>query len=356
MTRLDALRGQIEAEGLDAVLISDPINRRYLSGFTGSAGWLLVTAERTLLILDYRYYERAAREAPAWEQVRVATTHEDALFEAARDLGIGHLGVEGDHLTVSQYGRLQEGLPGVTLAPLDKLVLTMRQVKGEGELGKIRAAVRCADQAWAHLCQVIHPGMREDGAAWALESHMRQHGASAVSFPTIVGSGPNGAMPHATAGDRLLREGEPIVIDFGALVDGYCSDITRTICLGTPDEHYLELWHLVLETQAHVEAQLRPGMTAKEADALARDRFVAAGYGDAFGHGLGHGVGLAIHEEPFLSRRGDDTILSPGMVLTVEPGLYLPGWGGVRIEDMVVLREEGAEVLTQAPKEPLVPA
>ncbi|MFN2132610.1 MAG: M24 family metallopeptidase [Anaerolineae bacterium] len=349
MARLEALRVRMAEEGLDAALITEPLDRRYLSGFTGSAGWLLVTAERAILVLDFRYFERAEREAPAWEQARVSTTFEAALFATVEGLPVRCMGVQGDHLTVHTFRRLEAGMPGVALLPVDSLV--SREVKDETEVEAIRAAVRCADEAWAHLRTVIAPGMREREVAWILERHMREHSASATSFPIIVGSGPNGAMPHATAGERALREGEPVVMDFGAVVDGYCSDITRTICLGVPEERYLSLWGLVLEAQERVEVTVRPGMTGKEADAIARDAFAAAGYGDRFGHGLGHGVGLAIHEGPRLSHLAEDAVLTPGMVFTVEPGLYFPGWGGIRIEDMVVLREGGAEVLTQAAKE-----
>lgn len=351
MGRVDALRETMAVEALDAVLVSDPLDRRYLSGFTGSAGWLLVSAERAVLVVDYRYFERAAREAPAWEQARVSTTAEEALYQAVAAESIRRLGVQGDHVTVGLYQHLKDGMPEVELVPVERLVLRQREVKDEGEVETIRAAVRCADLAWEHLCGVIEPGMTERQAAWVLERHMREHGASAVSFPIIVGSGPNGAMPHATAGDRPLRKGEPIVIDFGAVMDGYCSDITRTICLGSPDQRYLEIWHLVRQAQEEVEAALRPGMNGLEADALARDAFAAAGCGEAFGHGLGHGVGLAIHEDPRLSPRSAEVVLTPGMVLTVEPGLYFPGWGGVRIEDIVVMGEEGVEVVTGARKE-----
>ncbi len=350
MERVAALRGVMAVEGLDAALVSDPLDRRYLSGFTGSAGWLLVSAARAALIVDYRYFERAAREAPSWEQVRVSTTAEEALYVAVRDMSVRRLGVQGDHLTVSLHNRLKGNMPEVELVAVERLVLRQREVKDEGEVDAIRAAVRCADEAWDHLCRAIEPGMTERQAAWILERHMREQGASAASFPIIVGSGPNGAMPHATVSDRPLREGEPIVIDFGAVVDGYCSDITRTICLGSPDERYLEIWHLVRQVQEEVESVLRPGMSGLEVDALARDAFAAAGYGEAFGHGLGHGVGLAIHEDPRLSPRSEEVILAPGMVFT----LYFPGWGGVRIEDIVVLGEGGVEVVTRAGKAPVV--
>jgi Xaa-Pro aminopeptidase len=255
---------------------------------------------------------------------------------------------------VAQYEEVQTKGPDLTLVPVEKMVLPLRAVKDRGEVRVISAAVACADAAFAHLCQVIRPGMTEAQIAWELESHMRQHGASAISFPTIVGSGPNGAMPHATASERVVGEGEPIVLDFGAIVDGYCSDITRSFCLGRADDRYHEVWQWVLEAQRTVVEQLRPGMNGKEADAIAREVFRQVGQEDRFGHGLGHGVGLAIHEDPRMGRLSEEYVLEPGMVITVEPGLYYPGWGGVRIEDIVVIGENGVEVLTQAAKEPVI--
>ncbi len=352
--RLEKLRSEMAAQGLDGLLITDPLNRRYLTGFTGSAGLVLVTAGRAMLAVDFRYYEQAAREAPAWEQVRVERRYYETLSEMVADAGIKRLGFEADHVTVAQLEELNERLAEVELCPTKKLVLSMRAIKDEGEVAAIRAAVACADEAFAHLLRVIHPGMREVDVAWELESYMRQHGATATSFPLIVGSGPNGAMPHATTSERVIGTGEPIVIDFGAVVDGYCSDITRTICLGHADGRYLEVWNLVLEAQLRAEEQLRPGMTNKEADALAREALKEAGYEKEFGHGLGHGVGLAIHESPGVSPNAEELVLEPGMVFTVEPGVYLPGWGGVRIEDIVVMREDGVEVLTRAPKDPVL--
>jgi Xaa-Pro aminopeptidase len=352
--RLGSLRIKIEDHGVDGVLITDPLNRRYLSGFSGSAGWLLVTADRAMLAVDFRYYERAAKEAPDWEQVHITTTYPAALVEMVGKAGVKRLAVESDHLTVDQYQEIGETLANVTLVPLANLVLPQRTIKDEAEIASIVNAVACADAAFARLCQVIHPGLSEAEVSWELESYMRLHGASATSFPTIVGSGPNGAMPHATASERIIGAGEPIVMDFGAVVDGYCSDITRTLCLGHADKRYLETWQLVLEAQQTVEEQLRAGLTGKQADAIAREIFERAGEAEHFGHGLGHGVGLAIHESPRMSRLADDVLLHPGMVVTVEPGLYYPGWGGVRIEDIVVIRADGIEVLTQAPKEPVL--
>ena len=352
--RIDKLRQELRARDLDGILITDPQNRRYLSGFTGSAATLLITAERKMIQVDFRYFERAGRESPDWEQVRVTSTKQEALADMVAQSGVRRLGFEANHVTVAQLAEMQGIVGDVELLPTQKVVLTLRQFKDEDEIAAITAAIACSDAAFAHLCRIIHPGMTESEVAWALESHMRQNGASATSFTTIVGSGPNGAMPHATSSERAIRAGEPIVIDFGAVVDGYCSDITRTICLGECDDRYDEIWQLVLEAQLAAEAQIRPGMTTQEADAIARDLFVRVGYGDYFGHGLGHGVGLAIHETPTVNRQPSDDLLQPGMVFTIEPGLYLPDWGGVRIEDIVLMRQNGVQVLTRAVKEPVL--
>ena len=352
--RLATLRQSIVEHELDGMLITDPLNRRYLSGFTGTAGQLLITKGRAMLAVDFRYYERAEREAPTWEQVHIKNTALETLAEMVVQAGVRRLGIEGDHVTIAGLDDMRAHLPEVTLVPIQKMILPMRAIKDGQEIAAIAAAVECADAAYAHLCRVIRPGMSETEVSWELESYMRLHGATAISFPIIVGSGPNGAMAHATTSERILVEGEPVVIDFGALVEEYCSDITRTICLGEPDERYTAIWQLVLDAQQAVEAQLRPGMRGTEADAIARERFAQASFSDAFGHGLGHGVGLAIHEAPWLNRTVKDVVLEPGMVFTVEPGLYFPGWGGVRIEDIVVMEDNGARVLTQAPKMPVL--
>jgi Xaa-Pro aminopeptidase len=352
--KLEQLRQTIVEKELDGMLITDPLNRRYLSAFSGSAGTLLVTPERAMLAIDFRYYERAEREAPDWEQVHVTNTHPETVAQMVAQAGVVKLGIEADHVTVAQLQEMEKNMPAVTLVPLEGVVRPLRAKKTAEEVAAIREAIAYADDAFAHLCQVLRPGMTERQVAWELESHMRVRGADGASFPFIVGSGPNGAMPHATAGDRVVQAGEPIVMDFGALVRGYCSDITRTLCLGTASERYLQVWHQVLEAQLAVERGLRPGMTGQQADAIARDLFTQAGVGERFGHGLGHGVGLAIHETPFMGRLSKDVILEPGMVITVEPGLYFPGWGGVRIEDIILLGDDGAEVLTGAPKEPVL--
>ncbi|MFQ5814763.1 MAG: M24 family metallopeptidase, partial [Anaerolineae bacterium] len=266
------------------------------------------------------------------------------------------VGFESAHLTVDQHREWQEVAEDAVstsefeLVPTKELVEMIRAVKDEDELGKIKKAIALADEAISHIVDFIEPGMTEKEVAWEMEVFMRTHGAEKLAFDLIVGSGPNGAMPHATVSERAIRAGEPIVIDMGARIDGYNSDMTRTICAGRPDDKFKEIYDIVLEAQLTAEQNIRPGMQGKQADDIARQVIEKAGYGKEFGHGLGHGVGLAVHEKPGVGRLSED-VLVPGMVFTVEPGIYLPGWGGVRIEDIVVLKEDGVEVLTQASKQ-----
>ena len=347
--RLVVLRRKLAEHDLDAILITQPENRRYLSGFTGSAGVLLISQEQAIIATDFRYYEQVAREAPGFQLARIEKKFVDILPHLVAQVGAKRVGFESAHLTYDQYQEWAKVAEGFELVPTKELVEKIRAVKDEDELEKIRRAVALADQALAYVLDIIEPGMTEKEVAWELESFMRTHGAEKVAFDLIVASGPNGALPHATASERAIRADEPIVMDLGCVVEGYHSDMTRTICLGQPDERFREVYELVLSAQLAAEEAIRPGMTGREADAIARKVIEEAGYGEQFGHGLGHGVGLAIHEKPTLGKLSED-VLEPGMVFTVEPGVYIPGWGGVRIEDLVVLREDGVEVLTQASK------
>jgi Xaa-Pro aminopeptidase len=353
--RLIALRYALAAHGWDAFIVSQPENRRYLSGFTGDSGLLVITAAKALLLTDFRYIEAATRQAPDFEIVRLtraASALWPTLFD---DLSVKNVGFESAHITVSEFQRWRDASVDVNWNSTESVVETLRMVKEPAELDVIRRAARLGDEALAYVLDRLHPSMTERDVAWQLEMYMRTHGAEAVSFDLIVGSGPNGAMPHATTSDRRLQTGEPIVIDMGALVDGYHSDLTRTVCLGQPDARWIELHDLVQRAQLAVEAALRPGMTGQQADGIAREIIAAAGLGDAFGHGLGHGVGLAIHEGPRLGTTSTDVLL-PGMVVTVEPGVYLPDQGGIRIEDMAIITEKGCEVLSQATKDWVLPA
>jgi Xaa-Pro aminopeptidase len=354
--RLSKLRETLAADGLDAMFVTQPQNVRYLSGFTGGDGSVLVvTRQEAVVVTGFIYREQVQREAPDWELVEAKDRLISVFPDLVARLGVRRVGFESTHLTVDRHREWAEALPDCELVPVKGVVEGLRSVKGEDEIDAIAKAVVLADSAFAHIVKLIRPGMTEKEVGWELEKYMRTHGAEKVSFDIIVGSGPNGAMPHATVSERVIRAGEPIVMDLGAVVGGYCSDLTRTILLGEPDENFRTVYDTVLRAQVHAEAKIVPGMTGQEADAIAREIIAEAGYGGAFGHGLGHGVGLAVHENPRVSRVEGENVLEPAMVFTVEPGIYLPGWGGVRIEDIVVLHEDGCQVLSRAPKEPVVP-
>lgn len=351
--RLTKLRNTLPEQELDAILISQPENRRYLSGFSGSAGWLIVSAERAVLATDFRYYEQVQLEAPDFELAKIGNKFPDLLPGLLSEAGVRRLGFESQDVTVDQLYTWSQATDGVEWVPLKDTVEKLRAVKDEDEIEALRNAVALTDEAFAHLLGAIRPGMTEREAAWEIEAYMRSHGASNVAFDLIVASGPNGARPHARPGDRPIQPGEPIVIDIGCVLNGYCSDMTRTICLGRPNSRYLEVWETVRRALEAAESAICAGMSGVEADALARDLIGEAGYGDYFGHGLGHGVGLAVHEGPYASRLSED-VLEANTSLTVEPGIYLPGEFGVRLEDLVIIQPEGVEVLTGTPKEPVV--
>jgi Xaa-Pro aminopeptidase len=350
MPRLTELRQKLVEQEIDAVVITQPENRRYLSGFTGSAGAVIVSAEDVYLATDFRYYEQVHRQSPDFTLVRIEGKFPPILAGLIAKIGARRVGFEGTHVTVDQHQEWAQALEGIELVPVKGMVETLRAIKDEDELALIRRAVELSDAAFAHVARWLEPGMTESAVAWELEAFMRTHGADGIAFDLLVGSGPNGAMPHAHPGDRQIREGEPIVMDLGARVDGYCSDLTRTLCLGEPDDTLRRIHAIVLEAQEAAESAMRAGLKGRTVDAIARDLIGAAGHEQHFGHGLGHGVGLAIHEQPSAGRISED-VLQPGMTITVEPGVYIEGWGGVRIEDLVVVQEQGIEVLTAAPKE-----
>jgi Xaa-Pro aminopeptidase len=355
--RLARLRELMVENNVQGMLITQPENRRYLSGFTGSAGVLIVTAERQAIATDFRYYQQAQAQCPEWELIQVGYDFEGKMLDVLRDLGLGGLsvGFEAHHVSVDQLLSWERALNAhVRLTNTTRMIEDIRMSKDECEIQSIRRAVALADEALAHIYDWVQPGMSERQVAWELEITMRARNATGVSFDIIVASGPNGALPHLRPADRVIKAGEPVIMDLGCVVDGYCSDVTRTVCLGEPnDDKYLKIWNLVLRAQERAEAGIKAGITGMDGDKLARDVIVEAGYGDYFGHGLGHGVGLAVHEYPRLSYMYSNEVPS-GAVVTVEPGIYVPDWGGVRIEDMVVVGQDGVEVLTGAAKVPVL--
>ncbi|GIW08856.1 MAG: peptidase M24 [Dehalococcoidia bacterium] len=353
--RLQRVRSALADQNLPALLVSGDENRRYLSGFTGSAGHLLITPDQAVLLTDFRYIEQATEQAPDFHVRKLEGGLAKELPALRRDFGLDRLGFESNSLTYLQWDQLNAVAKECELAlvPTNGIVERIRMIKDAQELATIARAVAIADSAVEAVSHWLRPGMTEAQVAWEIERHMREAGAEGMAFDVIVGSGPRGALPHAHPSAKTIAEGEPIVLDLGCIVDGYRSDLTRTICVGEPDPFYLEIYDIVLRAQRAAEMQIRPGMKGGEADKIARDLIAEAGYGKQFGHSLGHGIGLQTHEAPFVRPEGED-VLAPGMVFSVEPGIYLPGQFGVRIEDLVVLEEDGVRVLSQAPKEPAI--
>jgi len=353
--RVAALQAKIAERGLDALFVTEPGNRRYISGFTGSNGIIIISPEGGSVATDFRYYEQVRQQAPAFAVVELGPDQNAGLAAHTSARGYARIGYDGAHITVDHLSRWQEAMPEVTWESASGWVEELRRVKDASEIAQIRVAVALADEAMAHIMDWIRPGVTERQVAWELEVYMRTHGAERLSFDTIVGGGVNGAKPHAVVSDRVIERGDPVVIDMGAMCGGYCSDLTRSFCVGEASDAYLQAWNLVLEAQVSAEAAIKAGVTGREADAVAREIIDQGGFEGKFGHGLGHGVGLAIHEAPSLSMRSEDTLVA-GHVATVEPGVYDPAWGGIRIEDMILVLEDGCEVLTGVPKVPVVGA
>ncbi|MFD2168950.1 M24 family metallopeptidase [Tumebacillus lipolyticus] len=347
--RLTRLRAKMTEQGLEAMLILKMENRFYISGFTGSTGYLLVTHDEAIMITDFRYTEQATVQCPHCRVVE-ASDFAASLLAELRAKQLTKLAFEKDHVNYSLYESLGEKLDSITLVPSSNVVEEIRLFKDESELVIMRQAAKIADDAFSHILSFLRPGISEIDVALELEFFMRKQGAKCSSFDIIVASGARSSLPHGVASEKILEAGDFVKMDFGAYYQGYCSDLTRTVVLGEPTDKQREIYDIVLKSQLHTLANIKVGMTGREADALARDIISAHGYGDNFGHSLGHGLGTAVHEMPSLSVRGD-MVLKPGMVVTIEPGIYLPNFGGVRIEDDIVLQETGIEILTSSTKE-----
>ena len=350
--RLENLREKLDEKGLDAILISTPENRRYISGFTGSAGYLVVSREEAILATDFRYTEQAGGQAPGFESVKAGRDW-SWFLDLLKERSFKKVGFESQQMTVASYSQLTSVLKDLSNRPslvaVSGMVESLRTIKDQEEIALLQKAVDIADAAMEAVSRAIEPGETEREVAWRMEKAMRELGADSLSFGTIVAAGPNGAMPHHRPTDRPIRAGEPIVIDMGARVGGYCSDLTRTVCIGEPDAMFRKIYDIVLGAQLTAIENVGVGMTGHDADGLARTVISEAGYGETFGHSLGHGVGLFIHEGPVLGPNSQN-VLEEGMVFAVEPGIYISGWGGVRTEDVVQLGKDGAKVLGKAAK------
>jgi Xaa-Pro aminopeptidase len=348
MERITKIRERLQTEGADVFLVSSPLNRRYLTGFTGSAGLVWISNTRQAILTDFRYLEQVKAECPGWELIRIETYIESLnnLIEADK---VQTIAFEKDYVTVKQMEDWNEKLPP-KFSGVSGWVEELRMIKSDDEIDNIRSAARIADEAFAQLLPTLRSGLTEREVALELEFLMRKAGASGMSFDPIIASGPRSALPHARPGDRIFSVGDFVVFDFGCVVNGYCSDMTRTVVIGEPEEKHLTIYDLVLEAQMESLKAVGPGKTGAEIDAIARNIISDNGYGEYFGHGLGHSLGLEVHENPRLSKT-DQTVLQPGMIVTVEPGVYLPDFGGVRIEDLVLVTEDGHEVLSSTFKE-----
>ena len=353
-TRIEKLRESLESIGADAFLVSTPENRRYLSGFTGSAGHLILTHEDAILATDFRYIQQAERQATGYQVLRTAGGYH-WLAEIAKELGARRIAFESDNMTVAAHESATSVLRNLVPETRPELVATegvvdgLRAVKDAGEIELLRKAVEIADTALGQVAPTIEPGMTEAQVAWAIEKAMRELGAESNAFDIIVGAGVNGALPHHRADETVIQSGDPVVVDMGATYQGYRSDLTRTFSVGGYDDRFREVYDIVLGAQLAAEGAVRPGITGGEIDTVARDFIDDAGYGDKFGHGLGHGIGLAVHELPRIGS-GSLDVLDDGSVFTIEPGIYLPDWGGVRIEDMVSIEAGEVHVLSRSVK------
>lgn len=345
--RLEQIRQEMKQRSLDGVLFYKPENRFYVSGFTGSTGYALILEEKEYFITDFRYISQSSEQCKGFIIEEIGAQRQ--LPDVLHDLGVQRLGFEEDFMTVAEHQALQDKFKG-ELVPMEGFIQKIRQIKSEEEMVFMRKAQSIADETFSHLLNFIRPGMTEREVYLELVTDLQRRGAQGESFSAIVASGERGSLPHAAPTDKVIERGELVTLDFGCKYGGYCSDMTRTICVGKATEKQKEIYYTVLKAQEAALAAIKPGSVCKDVDKIARDLITEAGYGGQFGHGLGHAVGLEVHESPRLNTL-DDSLLEPGMVVTDEPGIYIPGFGGVRIEDIVLVTPEGHEILSTSTKE-----
>lgn len=355
MIRVTNLQNIIKKEQIDGIIITNLYNVRYLASFTGTSGAVVITIDNAYFITDARYTEQAKKQCVGFELINQTGTLLYSIANLINDLNIKSIGFEADHLTFTQFEQLKSELKNnIALKPTNNFVASLRELKDENEFEIIKQACSIADKAFYHILDFIKPGMTELQVANEMDFYMRSLGATSVSFDTIVASGLRSAMPHGVASEKIIEKGDFITLDYGCYFNGYVSDMTRTISLGEPRFAQLkEIHQVVLEAQNLVNETVSAGMSGFEVDKIARDYITKCGYGQYFTHSTGHGIGLEIHENPALSKISQ-TILKPGHAITNEPGIYIPGIGGVRIEDDLFVRENKVEVVTKASKELII--
>ncbi len=352
--RISVVRDKLDEWDVDALLIGSSSNRQWLSGFTGSFAWLLISKDIASLATDSRYWEQARSQAPDFTLNQFGRNIKAEMPEFLLRENIKKIGIEIEHITLAQFAQLEE-INAIDWVKIEDAVAPLRESKNQEEIEKIRVAAAITDQAMKQVPHILKPGMTERELAWKLEVLMREAGADGMAFPIIVASGPNGAMAHHSPSDRQLRVGEPLIVDMGAQVNGYNGDLTRSFFIGdAPNQRFDEIYSIVLEAQVAAITGMKAGIMGDAADSLARDIISDAGYGEEFGHSLGHGVGLDIHEGPRLSKLATDRPIPDRSTVTVEPGIYIPGWGGIRIEDLLLVTESGCEYVSTCEKKPYI--
>lgn len=350
--KLQQLRAQFNEHQIDAMLVTNPINVSYLSGFTGDDSYILVTKDEAIFLTDARYTEQVKHETEGFRLVERKSTLLEEVIREVKETNVKTVGFEEEYVTFATY-QLFEKYIDAKMVGVAGSIEKLRLIKTPEEIKIIKVACGIVDQTFDYILSFIKPGMTELQVSNEMEHHMRKLGAKSSSFDTIVASGWRSALPHGTATDKIIEKGDIVTLDFGALYNGYISDTTRTIAVGEPSDQLKEIYDIVLNAQIRGVDALKPGMTGKEADAVTRDYITKHGYGEAFGHSTGHGIGREVHEAPGLSHRSS-TVLQPGMCVTCEPGIYIPGVGGVRIEDDVLITETGHEVLTRSKKDLII--
>ncbi|WP_350344552.1 type II 3-dehydroquinate dehydratase [Proteinivorax tanatarense] len=348
--RTAELKKAMKEKDLDSMLITQPQNRQYITGFTGSSGYVLLTQQKDYFFTDFRYVEQAKEQIENFEIIKHGFQPLEEIFEYIKNADVNKIGFEEQFSTYHVYQRYKETFKGVELVPSGPLVEEIRKVKDKTEIEKMEKSIDIAVSAFEHILGFLKPGIKEIDVALELEFFMRKKGASGLAFDTIVASGHRSALPHGIASDKVLEQGDFVKMDFGCVFNGYCSDISRTVVLGKATDKQKKIYDTALKAQLAAIENIKSGVSGKKADDFARHIITEAGYGDKFGHGLGHGIGMVVHENPRVSPNSED-ILKTGNVVTVEPGIYIPEYGGVRIEDMLVITEDGNKNLTKATKE-----
>ncbi|HEY5562792.1 MAG TPA: Xaa-Pro peptidase family protein [Clostridiaceae bacterium] len=350
--RIEAFRGLLKKNGIECALLTSDVNRNYMSGFTGNESYAIITADRAIFVTDSRYTEQAANQVANYEIIEYKGYFIDFFQDFIEKLNVKNIGFEDNYVPYNFYKSLSDRLK-LDIIPLGDIVEGLRIIKDKEELSLIRHAASIADDAFDHMLSFIRAGMTEFQVGLELEFFMKKNGASALSFPSIVASGSRSSLPHGEATKKIINKGEFLTLDFGCVYEEYCSDMTRTLIIGEPDDKMIEIYETVLGAQKEALKFIKAGLTGAEVDKIARKYINDRGFGKYFGHGLGHGVGRLVHEGPYISFKGVEELKS-GMVITDEPGIYIPSFGGVRIEDLLVVLDGGCEVFSKAPKDLII--